>query len=263
MANSAKQPAHLKLERFGTVLRVTINNPSKKNALNRQAYKDVCDTLNAANRDDTVNVVVLTGTGDFYSSGNDISSIIAEDGPAEEKLAKGNAILRDMVRAFINFDKLLIGIVNGPAIGIAATTVLLCDVVYMVDTAYFYTPFSNLGLCAEGGSSYTFPLLMGRSKASEMLLLNHRMTAEEALRFGVVAGVLKRDEIETKLWPRVLEYGALPIGSVVATKKLLNRFHRDKLHEANDNETSTLSERWKTEEALEAIMKFMTRKSKM
>ncbi|XP_049290471.1 enoyl-CoA delta isomerase 2 [Anopheles funestus] len=262
MAN-ATQPAHLKLERFGTVLRVTINNPRKKNALNKQAYQDVTDTLNAANKDDGINVVVLTGTGDYYSSGNDMVSAVADEGSVEEKLARGNAILRDMVRAFISFDKLLIAIINGPAIGIAATTALLCDVVYMADTAYIYTPFTKLGLCAEGCSSYTFPLLMGRSKASEMLLLNHRMSAQEALQFNVVAAVLKRDEMESKLWPQILEYGKLPIGSIKAGKMLINRFQRDKLHEANDRETEALMDRYQTEESMNAVMEFMMRKSKM
>uniref|UniRef100_A0A182K1S9 Enoyl-CoA hydratase n=1 Tax=Anopheles christyi TaxID=43041 RepID=A0A182K1S9_9DIPT len=258
-----KQTSHLKLERFGMVLRVTINNPRKKNALNRQTYKDLGDTLNAANKDDGVHVVVLTGTGDFYSSGNDMVSAVAEEGSVDEKLARGNAILREMVRAFISFDKLLIAIINGPAIGIAATTALLCDVVYMVDTAYFYTPFTKLGLCAEGCSSYSFPLLMGRSKASEMLLLNHRMTAQEALQFNVVAAVIKRDEIETKLWPQILEHGRLPIGSIKAGKLLINRFQRDKLYEANDRETEALMDRYQTEESMNAVMEFMMRKSKM
>ncbi|XP_053672796.1 enoyl-CoA delta isomerase 2 [Anopheles nili] len=261
--SSEKQLTHLKLERFGTVLRVTINNPRKKNALNRQAYQDLADTLNSANHDESVNVVVLTGSGDFYSSGNDMVSAATEEGSIEERLARGNAILRDMVRAFISFDKLLIAIINGPAIGIAATTALLCDVVYMAETAYFYTPFTKLGLCAEGCSSYSFPLLMGRSKASEMLLLNHRMSAQEALSYNVVAAVVKRDEIETKLWPQILEHGKLPIGSIKAGKMLINRFQREKLHEANDRETEALMDRYQTEESLNAIMEFMMRKSKM
>uniref|UniRef100_A0A182Q7N2 Enoyl-CoA hydratase n=1 Tax=Anopheles farauti TaxID=69004 RepID=A0A182Q7N2_9DIPT len=261
MATSVKQPAHLKLERFGTVLRVTINNPRKKNALNKQTYQDLADTLNAANQDEQVNVVVLTGTGDFYSSGNDMVSAVTDEGPIEEKLARGNAILKEMVRAFISFDKLLVAIVNGPAIGIAATTALLCDVIYMADSAYFYTPFTKLGLCAEGCSSYTFPLLMGRSKATEMLLLNHRMTAQEALQFNVVASVVKREEIESKLWPQILEYGNLPIGSIKTSKMLVNRFQRDKLYEANDLEAEALLGRYQTEESMNAVMQFMMRKT--
>lgn len=132
-----------------------------------------------------------------------------------------------------------------------------------VRQGYFYTPFSALGLCAEGCSSYTFPQLMGRSKASEMLLLNYRMSAPEALQFNVVAELFKQEDFEKKLWPRILKYGELPIGSVMATKQLMKRFEIDELEKANRNEVDTLAKRWHTEEAMQAVMNFMTRKSKM
>lgn len=129
--------------------------------------------------------------------------------------------------------------------------------------AYFYTPFTALGLCAEGCSSYTFPKLMGRSKASEMLLLNHRMSAQEALHFNVVAELFKREDFETKLWPRILEYGKLPVGSIKASKQLMRKFELNKLEEANKHESEALGKRWLTEEAMMAVMNFMSRKSKM
>ncbi|EAT44956.1 AAEL003709-PA [Aedes aegypti] len=261
--STGQQPVHLIIEQFGNVRRITINNPRKKNALNMQAYGDLTEQLNAADRDDSVSVVVLMGVGDFYSSGNDISAILTSNQSVEERLKTSNQKLFDMVKAFYNFSKLLIGVVNGPAIGIAATTVILCDVLYMVDTGYFYTPFSALGLCAEGCSSYTFPQLMGRSKASEMLLLNYRMSAQEALQFNVVAELFKQEDFEKKLWPRILKYGELPIGSIMATKQLMKRFEIDELEKANRNEVDTLAKRWHTEEAMQAVMNFMTRKSKM
>lgn len=257
------QPAHLIIEQFGTVRRISINNPRKKNAINMQAYADLAEQLNAADRDESVAVVVLMGVGDYYSSGNDISGILSNNQSVEERLETSNQRLYNMVKAFYSFSKLLIGVINGPAIGIAATTVMLCDVLYMVDTAYFYTPFSALGLCAEGCSSYTFPKLMGRSKASEMLLLNHKMSAQEALQFNVVAELYKQEEFESKLWPRILKYGELPAGSVKATKQLMKRFELEELERANRNELEALAERWTTEEAIQAVMNFMTRKSKM
>lgn len=261
--SKGSQPAHLIIEQIGTVRRITINNPRKKNALNLQAYQDMAEQLNAADRDESVTVVVLMGVGDFYSSGNDISGLLTNNQSIEDRLTTSNEKLYNMVKAFYSFSKLLIGVINGPAIGIAATTVILCDILYMEDTAYFYTPFSALGLCAEGCSSYTFPKLMGRSKASEMLLLNHRMSAQEALQFNVVAELFKMHEFESKLWPRILQYGDLPIGSIKASKQLMKRFELEKLEQANRNEIETLTKRWATEEAMQAVMNFMTRKSKM
>lgn len=260
---TGSQPVHLIIEQFGAVRRITINNPRKKNALNLQAYGDLAEQLNNADLDESVAVVVLMGVGDFYSSGNDISGILTSNQSVEDRLKTSNGKLYDMVKAFYSFSKLLIGVINGPAIGIAATTVILCDVLYMVNTAYFYTPFSALGLCSEGCSSYTFPKLMGRSKASEMLLLNYRMSAQEALQFNVVAELYKQEEFESKLWPKILKYGELPVGSIKATKQLMRRFELDELERANKSEVETLAKRWTTDEAMQAVMNFMTRKSKM
>lgn len=254
---------HLVIKQFGTVRRITITNPRKKNAINLQAYRDLADQINAADQDDGVTVLVLTGAGDFYSSGNDISALLASDRSVEERLQSSHTALARMVKAFYSFSKLLIGVINGPSIGIAATTAMLCDVLYMEENAYFYTPFTALGLCAEGCSSYTFPKLMGSSKASEMLLLNHRMGAKEALQFNVVADVFKKDDYERKVWPKILQYGSLPVGSIKATKQLMKRFDLDKLDQANKAELEALGKRWETEEAMQAVMNFMTRKSKM
>ncbi|XP_055602608.1 enoyl-CoA delta isomerase 2-like [Uranotaenia lowii] len=256
--------AHLLVEQFGAVRRITINNPRKKNAINLQTYGDLADQLNEADGDPGVNVVVLTGAGDFYSSGNDISAVLSSNQSMEEKLETSHKTLRRMVTAFYSFSKLLIGVLNGPAIGISATTAVLCDVLYMEEKAYLYTPFTGLGLVAEGCSSYTFPKLMGRSKASEMLLLNHRMSSEEALRFNVVSEVYRgREEFEKILWPRILQYGKLPIGSIQASKELMRKFEISELQAANEREIEALSRRWQTEEAIEAVMNFATRKSKM
>lgn len=109
----------------GSLRVITFNNPRKKNALNHQAYHEFTVALNAAANDDTITAVALTGTGDFYSSGNDISPINVDESAGD----RSNAVL-DFIYAFINFPKLLVAVVNGPAVGIAATTLALCDIVY-------------------------------------------------------------------------------------------------------------------------------------
>lgn len=117
----------------GALRTAMFNNVKKKNALNREAYIEITKALNEAAADDTVTVLALTGAGDFYSSGNDLTAILDSDN-FEDALDKSSSIVRSLVHAFIRFPKLLVAVVNGPCIGIAATTVVLCDIVYAADT---------------------------------------------------------------------------------------------------------------------------------
>lgn len=194
-----------------------------------------------------------------------------------------NDPVRQLVRAFFTFPKLLICLVNGPCIGIAATTAALADVVYCSETAYFYTPFTALGeytvmtgprkenfrdsiidstgLCSEGCSSYTFPLILGWSKASEMLLMNHKMTAQEAYHFKLVAQIYKH---ESEIWEKLKQIDKLPIGSIKSIKRLMRQPLIEKYEEVNNEELKELAERFESEEALEAIINFSSaRKSKL
>lgn len=108
----------------GGIKIVQYNKPNKKNAIDGEMYKRVISILNDAATDENISVMVLTGTGDFYSSGNDFST------PRDTSSSNHLTILKDYINAFIMFPKLLVAIVNGPAIGIAATTLALCDLVF-------------------------------------------------------------------------------------------------------------------------------------
>lgn len=129
--------------------------------------------------------------------------------------------------------------------------------------AYFHTPFASLALCAEGCSSYTFPRILGKSKAGEMLLLNHQLSAAEAYQFGFISQLYKTTELNTKLWPKLEELSKLPRDSLCVTKKLMSQFEFDKLEMVCDHELNELDKRFETEEFVQAVANFMQRKSKL
>lgn len=93
----------------------------------------ILDALNKAATDDSVTIVALTGDGDYYSSGNDIKAFLTVSDPHSE-IGRANDILKSMMRTFYTFPKLLVCVVNGPCIGIACTSAILCDVIYATDT---------------------------------------------------------------------------------------------------------------------------------
>lgn len=221
---------------------VQYNKPLKKNAIDSNMYQHVTNILTSAATDDSISVIVLTGTGDFYSSGNDFTSPLESD----VNLETLNDILKEFINAFITFPKLLIAIVNGPAIGIAATTLALCDLVFASENSYFYTPFTKLGIVAEGCSTFTFPRIMGDRKAAEMLLCSHKMSAKEALDCGFVNYIYKADDIQSEVWNKIDEVSKLPQQSVLVTKRLLRNSVRTELLKTNVEEMKELNAIWAT-----------------
>lgn len=129
--------------------------------------------------------------------------------------------------------------------------------------AYFYTPFSLLGLCAEGCASYTFPKILGKTKATEMLLLNYKLPATEAYAFNMISKIYTKDELDTVLWPQLKQHSLLPVDSLNVTKGLMRRFESDDLKRACDFELDELFKRFETDDFMEALMNFMQRKSKL
>lgn len=246
----------------GGITKIMFNRPSKKNAITFQMYQDIILALKNASTDDTV-ITVFTGAGDYYCSGNDLTNFTSASGGMEEAANKGAEVLREFVNTFIDFPKPLVAVVNGPAVGISVTLLGLFDAVYASDRATFHTPFSHLGQSPEACSSYTFPKMMGSAKAAEMLLFGKKLTAREAWAQGLVTEVFPESTFETEVWTRLKTYAKLPPNSMRISKELIRKNEKEKLHAVNEEECTTLRARWLSEECINAIMSFVTRKPKL
>jgi len=241
---------------------VQFNRPTKKNAISLEMYEELTNLLNTDASNDTVRLTILTGVGEYYSSGNDLSGGGDLSDDMEKSVEIRTKIVERFVAAFINYPKLLIAVVNGPAIGIAVTSLALCDVVYASNRATFATPFVNLGFCPEGCSSFLFPRVMGRSKATEMLLLGRKLTASEAHDFGLVSKVIPHENLG-EFMQSLEQYKELPPNSLRRSKELIVGNLRSALHDINVRELAMLKECLLSGEFFEAISKFMARKSKL
>nr|XP_046228032.1 enoyl-CoA delta isomerase 2, mitochondrial isoform X2 [Scatophagus argus] len=189
---------------------IKLNRPSKKNAITTEMYNEIIAALEQAAKDDSV-ITVFTGAGDFYCSGNDLTNFTKiPEGGVEAMARSGGDLLRKYVKAYIDFPKPLVAVVNGPAVGISVTVLGLFDLVYATERATFHTPFSQLGQSPEGCSSYTFPKVMGSAKASEMLLFNKKLTAVQACELGLVTEVFPDSSFQSEVWTRLKAYAKLP-----------------------------------------------------
>ncbi|XP_065150817.2 enoyl-CoA delta isomerase 2 [Paramisgurnus dabryanus] len=242
---------------------IRLNRPEKKNAITVEMYNELTEALELAGKDDSA-ITVMTGSGDYYCSGNDLNNFTNLPAGGVEALAKQSGeLLRSFVKAYIDFPKPLIGVINGPAVGVSVTLLGLFDVVYATERATFHTPFSQLGQSPEGCSSYLFPKVMGAAKANEMLLFNKKVTATQACELGLVTEVFPDSSFQTEVWTRLKAYAKLPRNSLALSKQLIRGVEKEKLHAVNDAEVERLVERWLSDECMQAIMSFFQSKSKL
>src|SRR5215204_4164975 len=171
-------------ERAGSVLRVQLNRPTKRNAMTSSMYVALADIFDDADKDDRIRAVLWHGAGDSFSAGNDVEDFLRNPpGPGESPQAR-------LMTALIDFDKPLIAAVQGAAIGGGTTMLTHCDFVYAGESARFQMPFVNLALVPEFGSSCFIPARIGHIRAAELLLLGLPFGANRAADLGLVTRVV-------------------------------------------------------------------------
>ncbi len=180
----------------------------------------------------------------------------------ETSIEEGKTRLKNYIESFIDFPKILIAFVNGPAIGISVSTLGLFDGVYASSSATFALPFTRTAQSAEGCSSFVFPKLMGSLHAKEILLFDRKLNAQEAQQRGLVTRVIEESIFEQEKEKICREILSLPKGSLLTSKALIQRWNNERLKEVNEEELNTLKQRWLTEEFAEAIMSFMNTRKK-
>ncbi|MEX1365904.1 MAG: enoyl-CoA hydratase/isomerase family protein [Nannocystaceae bacterium] len=176
------------------VTTLTMNNPAKLNGWTADMMYALRDALSEAGRDDATKVLILTGTGDYYCAGVNLSATLTLGHPQKlhALIESQNAALFDM---FIDFPKPILIAANGPAIGASVTSATLCNAIIASRTATFSTPFAALGVTPEGCSSEVFPRLLGDAAPRMLGEEGYKPTADEALEIGLVQRVVEPDAL--------------------------------------------------------------------
>jgi len=182
---------------------ITLNVPKKLNALDADTYYLLARAMNEVAARSDIYITILTGRGRFFSAGADVtfgsttdSSAIDERHQYLKSFVSNNL---HITHAFYTHPKILITALNGPAVGLSAALIAFSDFVYAAPHAFLLTPFSSLGLVAEGNASIGFVRRLGISKANEALIMSKRITCDELVATGFVnkvinAGVDVKDE---------------------------------------------------------------------
>jgi enoyl-CoA hydratase/carnithine racemase len=237
------------------VLRLTLARPEKKNALVGPMYETLTDALVRAETDPAIHVVLFDAEGDSFSAGNDLSEFAAV---ASGAIAPNELKVRGFLDAIANASTPYVAAVQGSAIGIGATLLLHCDLVYVADDAKLATPFVNLALVPEAGSSSLLPERIGHARAFALFALGETLDAQRAVELGIANEVVPRASLRDHALAKAEALAAKPAGALRATKKLM----RDAaaIRAVMAQEVKVFGERLQSDEALAAFKAFANRK---
>jgi enoyl-CoA hydratase/carnithine racemase len=232
-----------------------INRPEKKNALTFSMYDAMTDVLNAAGADRSVRAVLITGQPGVFTAGNDLQDF-AEHPPSSDD----SSVVRFM-RALLACKKPVVAAVTGTAVGIGATMLLHCDLVYVSDDARLSLPFVTLGLVPEFAVSLLLPRLVGHVQASERLLLGEPFTGAEAVAMRIANASLPAKDVLAHARRMAERFNALPPDAVGETKRLMRAALKESIASAIDAENAAFYQRLRSPEAREAFEAFLQKRA--
>ena len=246
---------HVRVERHGGVLAITLARPDHRNAITVAMYAALADAIEGAAEDPDVRVITIRGEGQDFAAGNDLADFLE----AAPRLDEEIPVWR-LLRALATCEIPLVAAVHGNCVGIGTTMLLHCDVVIADETARFSMPFVDLGLVPEAASSLLFPRLAGRRRAARYLLLSEPFGADEAEAIGLVSHRATEGALETKLDEVVAALLGKPPEALRQTQRLLRHGSRDEMLERMKLESSVFAERLTSIEVKEAITAFFAKR---
>jgi enoyl-CoA hydratase/carnithine racemase len=245
---------HILVERQGAVQIIRINRPDKKNALTRAMYAAMRAALIDGDADPAVCVHVFLGVPGAFSAGNDLADFLVMATGGE-----GGHEVWDFLLALASAQKPMVSGVDGIAVGIGTTLNLHCDLTFATPRTVFRTPFVDLGLVPEAGSSLLVPQILGRQGAFALLGLGEGLSAERAKAAGLIYEVVEENVLEASVLSAAGQIAAKPPQALKIARDLM-RGPREELTARIRQEAEQFRERLKSDEARVALMAFMSRK---
>lgn len=242
------------------VCTITMNRPEKKNAMSFAMLSDFIAAFSRAAEDDEARVVVLKGTGGSFCAGTDLSDLASI--PGEKRGLRGSAEERGKWWPIVECPKPVIGVVDGPAVGMGAEFVSQCDIRIASNRARFAWNFSHRGLVPDtGAGSWLLPRLIGTSQALWLLYSGEFISAKEAQELKFISGVFEPEELEDRtrqLTDAILKGSPF---SHQRIKALVYEGLGSNVGEHMVNHTTALAECFKSEDHKEGVASFLERRA--
>jgi len=249
-------------EESGGVGRITLNRPETLNAWTAEFGRELKQVVNQEAADAGVRAVLVTGAGRGFSSGADLKASFdphPDDGRPNVK-KELHELYHPVIAGIRRLEKPVVAAVNGPAVGIGCSLALACDLVLAAESSFFGLAFVNVGLMPDGGSTLFVPAAVGKARAFQMALLGERISAQQALDWGLVNYVHPDDRLMDEAGALVEKLAAGPTRSYAGSKKALNQMLYPRMDEQLDLEAELQHGLARTNDFMEGTMAFVEKR---
>jgi enoyl-CoA hydratase/carnithine racemase len=246
---------HVRVERDGAVLAVTLARPDRRNAITVAMYAALADAVESAAGDESIRVITLRGEGQDFAAGNDLADFLTALPRDTDEIPVWR-----LLRAVATCETPIVAAVHGNCVGIGTTLLLHCDLVIAEEGARFSLPFVDLALVPEAASTLLLPRLAGRRLAARYLLLGEPFGVDEAAAFGLISHRAKAGELQSSLAQIVERLLAKPPAALRATQRLLRAESSPEILARMNLESEVFAERLTSAEAKEAIAAFFEKR---
>ena len=244
----------------GAAATIELNRPQALNAWNKQLAQDLLTALRHAAESERVRAVCITGAGRAFSSGADLKDMGSEDLTPEGRPDVFKVLTEryhPIMHAIRELPKPVIATVRGGAVGIGCSLALCCDLVIAGESSYFLLAFVNIGLAPDGGSSVFVPARVGMARAAEMSMLGERVSAAQALDWGLVNRVVPDDDLLAEGTALLERLAAGPTRSYAASKRLINAQLYGRMEEQLHLEATLQQELAGSDDLVEGVSAFL------
>jgi 2-(1,2-epoxy-1,2-dihydrophenyl)acetyl-CoA isomerase len=240
----------------GAVLTITLNRPDVLNAFNAALHRALASALKEARADD-VRAVVITGAGRGFCVGQDLSEFREAPGDIGERLRSN---YHPNILALRALEKPVLAAVNGPAAGAGLSFACACDLRLAAQSATFVPAFINIGLVPDSGGTYFVRRLLGTARAFEWMTSGRRLSAAEALEWGLISEVVEDDRLAERVAERAAELAAMPTRGIGLTKRLFDHAEHATLEEQLEVEAQLQAAATQTADFREGVDAFLEKR---
>jgi 2-(1,2-epoxy-1,2-dihydrophenyl)acetyl-CoA isomerase len=244
--------------KVNSVAIIRLNRPDKYNSFNRDMALQMQKAIAAASADENIRAVMITAEGKAFCAGQDLSEAVDSNGPGIEKIVSEH--YNPIIKAIREIEKPVVCAVNGVAAGAGANIALACDIVFAARSVSFIQAFSKIGLIPDSGGTYFLPRLIGLQKATAMMMLGEKVSAQDAFEMGMIYKVTDDGMVYEEALKTAVTLSEMPTKALGLTKRLLNNGFNNNLNQQLKDECKMQIEAAATNDYKEGVQAFLEKR---